>query len=124
MDSNQPYSPGRSLRTFRLGQLASAGSMLFTDEQLTHFFVDGWTGLGSSGALVSYANGKLEMHYHDRLSGSEIHVELVLDPIQDAWTGHFHRKSYDGQVILHRTSDRPDPAQGGCFLEGASLPPS
>jgi hypothetical protein len=85
-----------------------------------NFFVAGWTGVGSSGATVSYTNGKLEIHYHDRVSGSEIHVELVLDPIKDAWTGHFHRERYDGQVILHRTSDRPDPAQGGCFFEGAS----
>lgn len=88
------------------------------------FFVTGAAGLGSSGALVSYTNGKLEIHYRDRASGSEIHVELVIDPTKDVWTGQFHRERYDGQVVLYRTSHRPDPAHGGCFLEGASPPPS
>jgi hypothetical protein len=74
-----------------------------------NFFVAGWADFA-----VSYANGKLEIHYDDRVSSSEIHVELVFDPIKDAWTGHFHRERYDGRVILHRTSDQPDPAQGGC----------
>jgi hypothetical protein len=83
-----------------------------------NFFVVGWTGIGSSDAVESYVNGKLEIHYHDRVSGSEIHVELVLDPIKDVWTGHLHRKKYDGQVILYRASGRPDPTQSGCFIEG------
>jgi hypothetical protein len=86
-----------------------------------NFFVVAWTGPGSSDGLVSYANGKLEIHYFDHVSHSEIHVELVLDPVKDVWTGHFHRKGFDGQVILHRTSDRPDPAQGGCFISSSSI---
>lgn len=89
-----------------------------------NFFLTGWTGPGSEDGFAVYANRKLEVHYHDRVSGSEIHVELVLDPIKEVWTGQFHRKGFDQPASLHRTSDRPDPAQGGCFLGGPSPPPS
>lgn len=75
------------------------------------FFAICWTGPGSSDGYESYANRKLETQHYDRVDHSEIHVELVLDPGKDVWTGRFHRKGLDGQVILHRTSDRPDPAQ-------------
>jgi hypothetical protein len=34
-----------------------------------NFFVAGWIGTGSSDAVVSYASGKLEVHYRDRVSG-------------------------------------------------------
>jgi hypothetical protein len=87
-----------------------------------NFFVTGWTGAGSENGFAVYANGKLEVHYHDRVSGSEIQVELVLDRVKDVWTGQFHRKEFDRQVTLHRTSYRPDIAQGGCQI-GFSVPP-
>jgi hypothetical protein len=80
-----------------------------------NFFVTGWTGPGSEDGFAVYADRKLEVHYNDRVSGSEIHIELVLDPIKDVWTGKFHRKGFDRQATLHRTSDRPDSAGGGCL---------
>jgi hypothetical protein len=88
-----------------------------------NFFVIGWAGPGSESGTDSYANGKLAIDWYDRLHPpSEIHVELVLDPIKDVWTGHFHRKGFDGQVTLHRTSLRPDSAGGGCIHIGPTLP--
>lgn len=80
-----------------------------------NFFVTGWTGPGAENGSTVYADRKLEVHYRDRVSGSEINVELVLDPLKDVWTGRFHRNGFDQQVTLHRTSNRPDPAQGGCY---------
>lgn len=80
-----------------------------------NFFVTGWTGPGSEDGFAAYANHKLEVRYHDRLSGSEIHIELVLDPIKDVWTGRFHRKGFDRPAILHRASDQPNSAGGGCL---------
>jgi len=80
------------------------------------FFVTGWTGPGSEDGFAAYANGKLEVHYHDHLSGAEIQIELVLDPIKDVWTGQFHRKEFDRQVTLHRTPDPSHLANGGCFI--------
>jgi hypothetical protein len=88
-----------------------------------NFFITGWTGPGSENGFAVYANRKLEVHYHERASDSEIHVVLVLDPVKDVWTGQFHRKGFDRQSTLHRTSNRPDSAQGGCFLEGPNPPP-
>jgi hypothetical protein len=85
-----------------------------------NFFVTGWTGPGSEDGSAVYADRKLEVHYRDRVSGSEIHVELVLDPIKDVWAGQFHRKGFDRQVTLHRTSNRPDPAQGGCRVSSSN----
>jgi hypothetical protein len=87
-----------------------------------NFFVVGWTGPGSEDGSAVFANGNLEVHYHDRVSSSETHVELVLDPITDVWTGRFHRNNYDGQVILHRTFDSP--GRGGCVIGGANSHPS
>lgn len=81
-----------------------------------NFFVMGSTDPASSNTLMTYANGKLRIDYRDRADGSEIHVELTYDPVKDVWTGHFQRKTFDGQVTLHRTSDRPDPAEGGCVI--------
>jgi hypothetical protein len=87
-----------------------------------NFFVTGWTGPGSEDGLTVYANRKLEIHYHDRRSGSEIlrsgseilrsgseiYIELVLDPAKDEWTGRFLRNGFDRQVTLHRPPDQPD----------------
>jgi hypothetical protein len=80
-----------------------------------NFFATGWTGPGSEDVMTVYANRKLEIHYHDRRndseilrSGSEIDIELVLDPAKDEWTGRFHRNGFDRQVTLHRHSDQPD----------------
>ncbi len=81
-----------------------------------NFFIVGWTGPGSSDSLVNYAGGKLEIDSYDPVNRSEIRLALVLDPINDVWTGHFHRERFDGDVVLRRTSDRPDSAQGGCIL--------
>jgi hypothetical protein len=89
-----------------------------------NFFVTGWTGPGSEDGSTVYANRRLEVHYHDRLNGSEIHIELVLDPIKDVWTGNIHRNGFDQRATLHRTSALPDPVHGGCFLEGPRLPQS
>jgi hypothetical protein len=86
-----------------------------------NFFETGWSGPGSEDGFAVYADRKLEVHYHDRVSGSEIHVRLVLDPIKDVWTGQFHRKGFDRESTLHRTSNRPDPARGGCFVGSSSL---
>jgi len=82
-----------------------------------NFFLTGWTGPGSANGFATYTNGRLEVHYHDPVSGSEIHVQLVHDPIKDVWTGHFQRKGFDGEVTLHRTTERADVMQGGCSLE-------
>jgi hypothetical protein len=73
-----------------------------------NFFATGWTGPGSEDGLTVYANRKLEIHYHDRRNGSEIDIELVVDPAKDEWTGRFHRNGFDRQVTLHRLSDQPD----------------
>lgn len=79
----------------------------------------------SHDALMSYAHGQLEIDYHDHVSGSEIHLNLILDPFRDVWTGHFlrdfharpfPRQSFDGQVVLHRVSRE----HGGCqMFEGS-----
>ena len=78
----------------------------------------------------SYAQGRLEIQYRDHVSGSVIQLDLILDPITDVWKGHFHREylekpfrheSFDGNVVLHRASDEPAPAQGGCFVGSNSL---
>ena len=79
-------------------------------------------------AFSSYARGKLEIHYHDHVTGSEIQLILILDSFHDVWSGHFQREfidgpfqgqRFDGEVVLHRTSLKPDPAQGGCFTTGS-----
>lgn len=73
--------------------------------------------------VSSYTRGKLEVHYRDQVTGSEVQLILILDPFHDVWTGHFQRdffdrhfrrQSFDGEIVLHRTSRQPDPAQGGC----------
>ena len=78
----------------------------------------------------SYSHGRLEIQYRDHVSGSVVQLDLILDPITDVWTGHFRRESFveqfrkerfDAQVVLHRTSRQPDPAQGGCFVGSNSL---
>jgi hypothetical protein len=87
-----------------------------------NFFVTGWTGPGSEDGGAVYANRKLEVHYHDRHSGSEIHLELALDPIKDAWTGQFHRDGFDRQVTLLRVSDRPEIAAPKLMLTSTDTP--
>jgi hypothetical protein len=78
----------------------------------------------------SYGRGRLEIQYRDHVSGSVVQLDLNLDPITDVWTGHFHRDSFvkqfrterfDAQVVLHRASRQPDPAQGGCLVGSNSL---
>jgi len=87
-----------------------------------NFFVTDWTGPGSEDGTAVYANRKLEIHYRDRQSGSEIHVELVLDPIKDEWTGRFHRDRLNRQVTLIRRSDRPDVAAPKLLLAFTGTP--
>jgi hypothetical protein len=87
-----------------------------------NFFVTGWTGPGSEDGIAVYANRKLEVHYHDRSDGSGIHVELVLDPVKDEWTGQFHRDGFDRQVTLLRPSDRPGIAAPKLLLTSTGTP--
>jgi hypothetical protein len=93
-----------------------------------NFFVIGEKDDLNHDAVSSYTRGKLEIHYHDHVTGSEIQLILILDSFHDVWTGHFQREffdrpfqgqRFDGQVVLHRTSLQPDPAQGGCFTGGS-----
>lgn len=78
----------------------------------------------SHDAVTSYAHGKLEIHYHVHVTGSEIQLKLILDPSRNVWTGHFQRdvharpfpdQSFDGQVVLHRVPRE----QGGCPSGGS-----
>lgn len=83
-----------------------------------NFFVPGWTGPGSEDGSTVYANRKLEVHYHDHVSGSEIHVELTLDPTKDAWTGHFIATNMMGRLpctepLMSRTLYKEDASSLG-----------
>ena len=90
--------------------------------RVQNFFVTGWTGPGAENGFAVYANRRLEVHYHDPRSGLEIHVELVLDPAKDEWTGRFHRDSFDRQITLHRPPDHHDPVAPALLLTSAGTP--
>jgi hypothetical protein len=75
-----------------------------------NFFAPGWTGPGSEDGITVYKNRNLEVHYHDPRDGSEVDIELVLDPTKDEWTGRFHRNGFDRQLTLHRASDQSESA--------------
>ena len=87
-----------------------------------NFFVTGWTGPGSENGSATYANRRLEVHYHDPSSGLEIHVELVLDPAKGEWTGRFHRDWFDRQITLHRHPDQPGPLAPTLLLTSTGSP--
>jgi hypothetical protein len=90
--------------------------------RVENFFVTGWVGLGSENGSATYANRRLEVHYHDPSSGFEIHVELVLDPTKNEWAGRFHRGSFDRQVTLHREPDQPGPVAPALLLTSTGTP--
>jgi hypothetical protein len=87
-----------------------------------NFFVTGWAGPGSENGFATYANRRLEIYYRDPRSDFETHIELVLDPTKDEWTGRFHRGSFDRQVTLERPSDQPGSAAPSLFLTSTATP--
>jgi hypothetical protein len=87
-----------------------------------NFFVTDWTGPGSENGFAVYANQKLQVQYHDPQSSLEIHIELVLDPAKDEWTGRFHRDSFDRKITLHRVPDHHDPVAPTLLITSAGTP--
>ena len=87
-----------------------------------NFFETGWTGPGSENGFATYANRRLEVHFHDPRSGLEIDIDLVLEPAKDEWTGRFHHDSFDQQITLHRHLDQPGPVAPELLLTSASGP--
>jgi hypothetical protein len=108
-----------------LGSRLQIGVFLGHSQMAHHvenFFVTGWAGPGSENGFATYANRRLEVHYRDPRSDFETHIELVLDPTKDEWTGRFHRGSFDRQVTLERASDQPGPAAPALLLTSTATP--
>jgi hypothetical protein len=59
--------------------------------------------------VVSYAQGLLVIHFKDRSKrhDNSIDLDLTFNPNKDQWTGHFHRGSFEQQVILQRVTEHP-----------------
>jgi hypothetical protein len=76
----------------------------------------------SEDGTAVYGNRKLELQYRDPRSGSEIQVELQLDPNKDEWTGRFHRGGFDRQVTLVRVPERPEIAAPKLLLTSTNTP--
>jgi hypothetical protein len=87
-----------------------------------NFFETGWTGPGSENGFAAYANRRLQVHFHDPRTDLEIHIDIVLDPAKDEWTGRFHRDSFDQQITLHRHLDQPGPVAPELLLTSAGSP--
>jgi hypothetical protein len=58
---------------------------------------------------------KLATHYHDGSGDIPVDLELTFDSNKDLWTGHFHRRAFDGDVTLSRAPDRPTYDLEICF---------
>jgi hypothetical protein len=108
-----------------LGSRLQIGVFLGHSQMAHHvenFFVTGWVGPGSENGFATYENRRLEVHNRDPRSDFETHIELVLDPTKDEWTGRFHRGSFDRQVTLERPSDQPGLVAPALLLTSTGTP--
>ena len=86
-----------------------------------NFFDTGWQGVTS--VYSKYADGRLIIHVPANYKGvPPIGIELTFDPQGDAWTGRFHRGTFDENTTLSRAQDRPSHDQELCLGQEENFP--
>ena len=86
-----------------------------------NFFDTGWQGVTS--VYSKYADGRLIIHVPANYKGvPRIDIELAFDPQGDAWTGRFHRGTFDENTTLSRAQDRPSHDQELCLGQEENFP--